>query len=245
MKKKQVTLLELAKRLDLAPSTVSRALNNRHRISEATRTRVKELARKLEYQPNPLAKSLRESKTYTLGVLVPEIANNFFARAISGIEKTAFEAGYTIVLSQSFESLEREQQVAENMLSSGIDGLLVCPSCETTDFDHFSSFMRRDTPVVFFDRIGIDFEASKIVVDDYDGAKKAINYLWEKGCKRIAHLAGPDGATAGHRGSAGLTCGASCFWARPRRGVERFAFRLPGFPNPRPLSRSTRLSRRR
>lgn len=191
MKKKQVTLLELAKRLGLSPSTVSRALNDRHRISEETRKRVKALAEELEYQPNPSAKSLRESRTYSLGVLVPEIANSFFATAISGIEETAVSSGYNIMICQSHESYEREKNVANALLSSRVDGLLVCPSRETQDFKHFSTFLRKDIPVVFFDRISMGFQGSKVVVNDYEGAMMAVEHLIKTGCKRIAHLAGP------------------------------------------------------
>lgn len=191
MKKKQVTLLELAKRLNLSPSTVSRALNDRHRISENTRSRVKALAEELEYQPNPSAKSLRESKTYSLGVLVPEIAHNFFATTISGIEKAALAAGYNIMICQSHESYEREKAISYALLSSRVDGLLVCPSGETQDFKHFATFLRKDIPVVFFDRISMSFQGSKVVVNDFEGALSAVEYLIKTGCRRIAHLAGP------------------------------------------------------
>ena len=191
MKKKQVTLLELAKRLDLSPSTVSRALNGRHRISEETRNRVRALAEKLEYQPNPSAKRLRESKTYVLGVLVPEIAHGFFSTAISGMENVAMNAGYNLVICQSHESVERENATSSTLLFSRVDGLLYCPSQETKEFDRYMSFLRKDIPIVFFDRFSPDFPASRVVCDDYQGAKDAVSYLIERGCKRIAHLAAP------------------------------------------------------
>ncbi|MEM7373333.1 MAG: LacI family DNA-binding transcriptional regulator [Bacteroidota bacterium] len=192
MKKKQVTLLELAKRLDLSPSTVSRALNGRHRISEETRNRVRALAEKLEYQPNPSAKRLRESKTYVLGVLVPEIAHDFFSTAISGMEDVAMHSGYNLVICQSHESVERENATSGTLLFSRVDGLLFCPSQETKDFDRYMSFLRKDIPVVFFDRFAQDFPASRVVCDDVQGAKDAVSYLIEKGCRRIAHLAAPN-----------------------------------------------------
>lgn len=192
MKKKQVTLLELAKRLDLSPSTVSRALNGRHRISEETRKRVRALAEKLEYQPNPSAKRLRESKTYVLGVLVPEIDHVFFAKAISGMENVAMHAGYNLVICQSHESVERENATSGTLLFSRVDGLLYCPSQETKDFERYMSFLRKDIPIVFFDRFSPDFPASKVVCDDFQGAKDAVSYLIERGCKRIAHLAAPN-----------------------------------------------------
>ena len=191
MKKKQVTLLELAKRLNLSPSTVSRALNNRHRISEETRKRVKALAEELEYQPNPAAKNLRESRTYVIGVLIPQIANTFFASTISGIESVTLESGYQIMICQSNESVEKELAVAQSLLSSRVDGILYCPSGNTQEFKHLRTFLRKDIQVVFFDRISVDFEASKVVVDDYEGAVNAVDHLFQTGCRRIAHLAGP------------------------------------------------------
>lgn len=191
MKKKQVTLLELAKRLNLSPSTVSRALNNRHRISEETRKRVKALAEELEYQPNPAAKNLRESRTYVIGVLIPQIANTFFATTISGIESVTLEAGYQIMICQSNESVEKEKAVAQSLLSNRVDGILYCPTGQTQEFKHLKSFLRKDIQVVFFDRISKDFEASKVVVNDFEGGVMAVDHLVQTGCKRIAHLAAP------------------------------------------------------
>ncbi|MDX1905485.1 MAG: LacI family DNA-binding transcriptional regulator [Bacteroidia bacterium] len=195
MKKKQVTLLELAKRLNLSPSTVSRALNGRHRISEETRQKVRTLADALDYQPNPSARSLRESKTWVLGVLIPEIAHGFFSTAISGIEEVAIGAGYNIMICQSHESSEREKAVADALLASRVDGLLFCPSQETRDFSLCNQFRRRDIPVVFFDRFGADVEASRVVVDDFGGAREVVNHLIANGYRRIAHLAGPENLT--------------------------------------------------
>jgi DNA-binding LacI/PurR family transcriptional regulator len=192
MKKKQVTLLELAKRLNLSPSTVSRALNNRHRISEKTRQAVKKLAEELEYQPNPSAKSLRESRTYAIGVLVPKIDLHFYATAISGIEETVTEAGYNIMICQSNESFEREKAVAGMLLSSRVDGLIICLSSETQEVAHLKAFPRKDIPIVFIDRFNKEVEASRVVVDDHGGALQAVSHLIEQGCRRIAHLGGPE-----------------------------------------------------
>jgi LacI family transcriptional regulator len=192
MKKKQVTLMELALRLNLSPSTVSRALNGRHRISEETRKRVRELADKLEYQPNPAAKSLRENKTYIIGMIIPEIAHGFFSTTISGIEEAANLAGYNIMICQSQESVVRERAVADALLSSRVDGLLFCPSKETTDFTFLNTFLRKDIPVVFFDRFSPVISAPRVVVNDLEGARQAVSYLISTGCRRIAHLAAPE-----------------------------------------------------
>jgi len=195
MRKKQVTLLELAKRLNLSTSTVSRALNDRHRISEKTRRAVKQLAEELEYQPNPSAKSLRESKTYILGVLVPELSHHFFATTISGMEEAAIEAGYKIMICQSKESYEREKEMSATFLASRIDGLIACLSRETQDFRHLQVFLRKDLPIVLFDRVSYAVDCSRVVVDDFGGAKKAIDHLVEQGYRKIAHLAGPEPLT--------------------------------------------------
>ena len=195
MRKKQVTLLELAKRLNLSTSTVSRALNDRHRISEKTRRAVKELALELEYQPNPSAKSLRESKTYIIGVLVPELSHHFFATTISGMEDAAVKEGYKIMICQSKESYERERDVASTFLGSRIDGLIVALSRETQDVRHLQIFQRKDLPIVLFDRVSYAMDSTRVVVDDFVGAKKAIDHLVEQGYKKIAHLAGPEALT--------------------------------------------------
>lgn len=195
MRKKQVTLLELAKRLNLSTSTVSRALNDRHRISEKTRQAVKQLAAELEYQPNPSAKSLRESKTYILGVLVPELSHHFFASTISGMEETAINAGYKIMICQSKESYERERDMANTFLASRIDGLIVCLARDTEDVKHLQIFPRKDLPLVMFDRVNHAVDCSKVVVDDFDGARKAVDHLVAQGYRKIAHLAGPEALT--------------------------------------------------
>lgn len=193
MKKKQVTLLELAKRLNLSPSTVSRALNDRHRISEETRKRVKALAAELEYMPNPSAKSLRESRTYTIGVILPEIARSFFSIAVSGMEDTLIEAGYNLIICQSHESADREKAVAGALLGSRVDGVLISLSAHTKDLIHLRQLLRKDISVVFFDRVSTELQASCIVVNDFEGSRVATTHLIEQGCKKIAHIAGPEG----------------------------------------------------
>lgn len=193
MKKKQVTLLELAKRLNLSPSTVSRALNDRHRISEDTRKRVKALAAELEYMPNPSAKSLRESRTYTIGVILPEIAHSFFSIAVSGMEDTLIKAGYNLIICQSHESFEREKAVVGTLLASRVDGVLVSLSAETQDLAHLRQLLRKDISVVFFDRVGTDLQASSVVVNDFEGARSAAMHLAEQGYKKIAYIGGPAG----------------------------------------------------
>ncbi|MGD9210338.1 MAG: LacI family DNA-binding transcriptional regulator [Desulfobacteraceae bacterium] len=186
------TIKDIAKRLKLSPSTVSRALRNHPDISITTKKRVISLANQLDYQPNSIAQSLQTQKTKTIGVIVPEIKQPFFAAVINGIEEFAFNAGYTIIVCQSNECYQREVVYTRLLVSHRVAGLLVSLSKETRNFDHFKVVLRRDIPLVFFDRVSPALEVSKVVVDDYQGAFDMVTHLISCGYKRIAHLAGPE-----------------------------------------------------
>jgi DNA-binding LacI/PurR family transcriptional regulator len=185
------TIKDLAKALNLSPSTVSRALRDHPGISPETKRRVVSLAEKLDYHPDSIAQSLQTRKTKTIGVIVPEIKQPFFASVINGIEELAYAAGYTIIVCQSNESYDRECVYARTLMSYRIAGLLVSLSQTTRNLDHFKMLQRRDVPIVFFDRVSDDIHASKVVVDDYNGAFTAVDHLIKSGYRRIAHLAGP------------------------------------------------------
>jgi DNA-binding LacI/PurR family transcriptional regulator len=185
------TIKDLAKALNLSPSTVSRALRDHPDISPETKRRVVSLAEKLDYHPDSIAQSLQTRKTKTIGVIVPEIKQPFFASVINGIEELAYAAGYTIIVCQSNESYDRECVYARTLMSYRIAGLLVSLSQTTRNLDHFKMLQRRDVPIVFFDRVSDDIHASKVVVDDYNGAFTAVDHLIKSGYRRIAHLAGP------------------------------------------------------
>ena len=185
------TIKDLARELKLSPSTVSRALRNHPDISPGTKKRVVSLADKLDYHPDSIAQSLQTKKTKTIGVIVPEIKQPFFASVINGIEELAYAAGYTIIVCQSNETADREVVVARSLGSHRVAGLLVSLSRNTINLDHFKVLQRRGVPVVFFDRVSNDIEASKVVVDDYKGAYDVVEHLIKSGYKRIAHLAGP------------------------------------------------------
>lgn len=187
----QITIKDIARELNISPSTVSRALKNYQTISLKTRQAVKELADKYDYQPNSIALSLRHQKSFTIGVIIPEIVHFFFSTIISGIEDVAYKAGYNVIISQSNESLEREVSDTKALLRSRVDGLLVSMSRETNQYEHFLELHTRGTPLVFFDRICPEIETSRVIVDDQDGAMKGVEHLIATGCKRIAHLAGP------------------------------------------------------
>jgi len=188
---KHNTLKDIAKKLKISASTVSRALSNHPDISEETRIKVKTLADKLNYSPNPIAQSLKSNKTTTIGVIVPEIKHDFFSSAISGIEDVAYQSGYTILLSQSNESFEREVVNTNALMRHRVAGVIVSISQNTKNGDHFKLLLDRNIPLVFFDRACDDVEADKVVIDDEKSAYEAVIHLINKGYKNIAHLAGP------------------------------------------------------
>jgi DNA-binding LacI/PurR family transcriptional regulator len=188
---KHATIIDIARRLGISPSTVSRALNDHPDIRRETKERVRKIARELRYSPNPIAQSLKTSRTTTIGVIVPEIKHDFFSSAISGIEEVAYHAGYTIIVCQSNESFEREVVNTNVLMHHRVAGVIVSISQNTKSGDHFQDLLRRKIPLVFFDRACEDVAASKVIVDDYRSAYDAVCYLIRRGYKRIAHLAGP------------------------------------------------------
>lgn len=191
MKYNQVTIKDIARELGISPSTVSRALKDHPDISPETKKAVNELAEKLNYQPNIVALSLRQSKTNTLGVIIPEIVHFFFSTVISGIEDVAYSAGYNVIITQSNESLQREKTDIKALFNSRVDGMLISLSRETSTFDHIDGILAKGVPMVFFDRVYDTPISSKVIVDDLSGAKDATQHLIDQGCTRIAHLEGP------------------------------------------------------
>jgi LacI family transcriptional regulator len=191
MKSHQVTIVDIARELNIAPSTVSRALKGNPRISPETRRAVIELATKSNYQPNSVALSLVKSKTNTIGIIIPEIAHHFFSSAISGIEDIAYAAGYNVMICQSNESFEREVVNTQALISSRVDGLIVSMAKSTQNFDHFEKLNQKGIPLIFFDRVCDALATSRVLVDDYEGAYTTVEHLISVGCRRIAHLAGP------------------------------------------------------
>ncbi|NOU46748.1 MAG: LacI family DNA-binding transcriptional regulator [Bacteroidales bacterium] len=189
--KHQITIKDIANKLGLSTSTVSRALKDHPDISPKTRTAVKELAGLLGYRPNRIALNLRNSSTRTLGLIIPEIEHYFFSAIINGIEEVAYKNDYSVMVFQSNESYKREVINTQAVLTNRVDGVLVSFSKETRDFSHFQRLIDNEIPVVFFDRVTEELQADQVVADDYQGAFLAVNHLIEKGCKRIAHFAAP------------------------------------------------------
>ncbi len=190
MKFNQVTIKDIARELNISPSTVSRALKDHPDISVDTKKAVNALADKLNYQPNIVALSLRQKKTNTIGVIIPEVVHFFFSTVISGIEDVAYQAGYNVILAQSNESYAREVAHVKTLFNSRVDGMLLSLSRETANFDHVESIISKGVPIVFYDRMYNSPTSSKVIVDDYAGAKEAVNHLITEGCKNIVHLVG-------------------------------------------------------
>jgi len=187
---RHVTINDLAKRLKLSPSTVSRALRDHPDISKKTKDRVMEIAKKTFYQPNLIAQSLQTKRSNNIGVIVPEIRNTFFSTVISGIDEVAYDSGYTIMVCQSNDTLNREVINTRALAANRVAGMLVSISQETKDFEHLNTVIRQGIPLVLFDRIIEELPVSKVIVDDYQGAYNAVSYLIRNGRRRIAHLAG-------------------------------------------------------
>jgi len=192
MKHHQTTIIDIARELNLSKSTVSRALTGHPHVNPGTRKAVLELAHKLDYQRNMLALSLVTSRSNTLGIMVPEFMTGFFPQIVVAAQEAASAAGYTVIVSQAGESYETEVANAKVMLANRVDGVLVSVSKETRNFDHFKIFQRKGIPIVFFNRVCDEMQVPKVVVDDYEGAFRAVEHLVRTGKRRIAHLAGPD-----------------------------------------------------
>ncbi len=188
MKFEPVTIKDIGKALGLSTSTVSRALRGSYEISSETKKLVLEYAEKINYRPNPIALSLKERRNHSLGIIVCEIANNFFSQAINGIESIAYNRGYHVIISQSHESFERETVIVDHLASRSVDGLLVSISSGTTDYTHFKQLYEKGLPIVFFDRVTSEINTHKVIADNFKGAYDATEHLIKNGFKRIGHI---------------------------------------------------------
>ena len=187
-----VTIKDIAKALGLSTSTVSRALRDTHEISAATKKIVLAYAKEINYQPNPIALSLKERRSRSIGVVVSEVANSYFSQAINGIESIAYDRGYHVILSQTHESFEREIINVQHLASRSVDGLLVSLSSQTKNIDHLTSLHNRGLPMVFFDRVADEINTHKVIANNEKGAYEATEHLIKSGYKRIAHLTSSD-----------------------------------------------------
>ena len=187
----ETTIHDIAKKLNLSASTVSRSLQDKPVISVATRTLVQRTAEEMGYRPNIQAANLRTRRTNTIGVIVPLINRHFFSSVISGIEEIAYSQGFTVTISQSNDKLEKECKIAHTLYANRVDGVILSIGMETDTFDHLKLFSERKIPMVFFDRVVDEIDAHKIVVDDFGGGYRATQHLISQGAKTIAHIGGP------------------------------------------------------
>jgi LacI family transcriptional regulator len=189
--KVKATLKQIAKELNVSVSTVSKALSDSAEISEATKIKIKEFAALKNYKPNSIAKNLKNQRTNTLGVIIPNILNPFFAKVFSGIEKRALERGYNVITGISNESRKKEELVMDMLNNGTIDGFIMCLAEETQtskDYNHLKDILNSGTPIVMFDRVTDEIKCDKVIVDDLDAAFDATNHLLKIGCKKIAFL---------------------------------------------------------
>lgn len=182
------TIKDIAKALGLSTSTVSRALSGSYKIGADTIKLVTEYAEKVNYRPNPIALSLKAHKSHSIGVVVCEVANNYFSQAINGIESVAYNSGYHVIITQTHESAAREQVNIQHLLSRHVDGLLVSLSAETTDVSFYQELKEKGLPIVFFDRIVPGIDTHKVYIDNFKAAFDATELLINNGFKKIAHI---------------------------------------------------------
>jgi len=192
MKFEALTIKDIAKALGLSTSTVSRALRDSYEISPETKKLVLEYAEKNNYHPNPIALSLKERRSRSIGIIVCEIANSYFSQAINGIESIAYNNGYNVIIAQSRESFDREMLNLQYLTSRSIDGLIISVSTETKDFSYLKELHSKGMPIVFFDRIVSEIETHKVIADNYKGAYDATMHLINNGYRRIATVSNPE-----------------------------------------------------
>ncbi len=194
MHTKQPTIVDIAVRLNLSISTVSRALRDAPDVNPATKRSVLDMAEKIGYEPNTVAASLRKNKTNIIGIIVPEFVQAYFPSVILGVQDVVNDAGYKLMICQSNESVELEEKNLQALIASRVDGLIMALSRETDHYEHIIKVQGK-TPIVFFNRVADELTGSKVLVDDYGGAFQAVEHLISLGHRRIAHLAGPENLT--------------------------------------------------
>ena len=196
----RITIKEIAAALHVSVSTVSKALNDSYEISAETKKKIQAYAKLHKYKPNTLALSLQNKKTKTIGILIPNILNHFFARVLSGIEKVATQKGYSILTCITNESYPKEVSTLEMLSNGTIDGFIACLSEETLKlekFDHFNSLLNEDIPIVLYDRVHKNIHCDKIVIDNIKTTYKATRFLMRSQCKNIAFISTIDGLNVG------------------------------------------------
>lgn len=184
----KATIHDIAEKLQVTASTVSRALNNNPRISDATKKKVLKAAKDLNYQPNNIASALRSGKSRLIGVVVPTANRNFFSSVILGIEEIANSLNYKVLISHSYDNFEKEVQNVEALLNAQVDGIIASVGKTTENVDHFKKILKKGIPLVLFDRVTNELDVSQVVIDDHFAAFQATEHLISQGCRRIAHF---------------------------------------------------------
>lgn len=186
--KGRITIHDIARKLNITASTVSRALKDHPRISAETKRTVLKTAKKLNYQPNNIAAALRNGRSNILGIIVPTVDRNFFSSVVRGIEEIANGSNYNVMICQTYDDSKKEIATVEALLNARVDGIIASYAKETLNFDHFLKVKEKGIPLILFDRSNDELEVSHIVIDDYLGAYKATEHLIQQGYRRIAHF---------------------------------------------------------
>jgi LacI family transcriptional regulator len=187
-KPKEVTIYDLARKLNVSIATVSRALKDDPVVSKKTKKKIFDLAEEMGYRYNHFARNLREQRTYTIGVIVPRLNSYFMSTVIAGIENVANNEGYTLIISQSSEDAGKEIASAKTMFNNRVDGILVSLAYDTEDISHFDQFIKKNIPLIFFDRVSDHPECTSVLIDNRKGAYEATSHLIAQGCSRIVHI---------------------------------------------------------
>ena len=198
--KRKITLKQIAKELDVSISTVSKSLRNSPEIGEETRLKVQAFAKFYHYKPNNIALSLKNRKTKTIGIIIPEIVHHFFSTVINGVEQIANENGYSVVICLSDDSFDKEVLNMELLANGSIDGFIMSLSKETQfkgDFHHITEVINQGMPVVMFDRVTNDVLCDKVIIDDKKAAYEAVQTLIDKGRRKIALVTTVDYVSVG------------------------------------------------
>ena len=185
---KEVTIYDIAKRLNISPATVSRGLQDHPAISKKTKKRISDMVDEMGYRSNLFARNLRQKQTNTIGVIVHELNSSFITSVLAGIEKVATEAGYDLIITHSSESAKKEAANAKNLFQKRVDGLIASLAFDTAGLEHFKPFVQKGVPVIFFDRVEPDSDSTVVVIDNTQCGYIATSHLIEQGCKRIANI---------------------------------------------------------
>lgn len=185
---KEVTIYDLARQLNISIATVSRALKDDPVVSKKTRKRIADLAEEMGYRSNNFARNLRTQRTDTIGVIVPRLNSYFMSTVIAGIENIANSEGFNLIISQSSESAQKEMNSAKTMFNNRVDGLLVSLAYDTDSLSHFKPFIRKNIPLVFFDRVEDHANCLSILINNKKAAYEATTHLISRGRKRIIYI---------------------------------------------------------